>query len=902
MSAVRLIVFFFSESSASTKQVSISSHSSEWQVSSISYKGSDINSESLIEEKATISTQITKESFEGNLKSFEEITKGFSGDGSVCKGENQLHFTPNEDSVVCKSKLMNSESFIDSSIDVATDSSLTIKDFSQNQCNTNENNQSSQENIPALKITPVLKNLKTSDASNGSEKKHLIKDDLKSSVLNKTTDDTNVIFHKNNLTEKFSENITDDYSYIKRINEVQKPLSSNNTNIKTPETKKGMKTSTTPDIDNSSKPPKEPSFKSEQPLTSLFFEEESIMSTMSVKESGIYISHHSSVQADFNNVTEAHNFAAVEEVLNQASGNTCEPWISSVDILAPEKGGADVTVNSVTSTMCDNKIKEDKITISVNSKSEKLKSTISSHEKIEKPTLPDQTSISISKPTVQQPTFKEKQPLKTVHKHNVHESNSNNMSPRNANMQKRVSVEIVPFSQRMKERKYQPISFNNKDSPEQKTSSVAVEQKLSDKKISNNKEATKSNNWNTPTKASEKVELAEKKNIKSEKLQCPVQIRVHKSKPNSDSKDKPLHTTASRKETENPIDKFASKEHKFCAQTSKNKQGSNEVKIPAQPSKDKISSTEVKFMAQSSKDKPLPSTEVKFSAQTSKDKLSSTEVKFVTQSSKDKLASTEVKLSAQSLKGSQSDVVLLKEESKIEERSTEWEMKQIFPLCKNSQLDIDNMDNENEFLPENSLNNNSTPESKNKVENDMSDPNWRPPSLSDDPEPELLRVFARRSIKQKHCDKDKAPEHKERNEENNDVTVSPNGTVIQILEATKPHITKHELKKKSKSFCEKPARAVSPLKEMNLIPGETLSKFVAESTIETIHPRQRIASVSDVPLPQRTPPPVKEELLDLDEPPSWLQLAQQRREMREQRERLLLGGSPNSFMDVSIFY
>lgn len=883
--------FFFSESSASTKQLSISSHLSEWQVSSISYKESDINRESLVEEKSSISTQITKENFESISKSFEEVTKGFSGDGSLCKGENQLPFSSIDE--VCKSKLMNSESFIDSSIDISTDSSLAIKDLSQNQYNsTTENNESSQENMPALKISSVLKNLKTNDASKSSEKKHLIKEDLKSALSKSTDDDTNFVFHKNILTEKATENITnDDYLYKNNLNEGHKPLSLNNTNMKTPEAKKGIKTSTIPDNDNALKPAKEPTFKDEQPLTSLFFEEESILSTMSVKESGIYISHHSSVQSDFNSVTEAHNFAAVEEVLNQASGGKCEPWISSVDIMAPEKVDADVTVNSATSTMCDNKIKEDKITISVNSKSEKLKSTISSHEKIEKQTLPDQTSISISKPTIQQPTLKEKQPLKTIHKHNVQESNSNNMSTKNINMQKRVSVEIVPFSQRMKERKYQPISFVNKDSPEQiKSSSVAVEKKITDQKISNNKEAGKTNNWNVPSKASEKSESAiEKKNIKPEKLQCPVQIRVHKSKPNSDSKDKSLHSTPMKKEIENPIDKLASKELKFSAQSSKNKLGSTEVKFPAQALKDKIPSTEVKFRAQSPKDKPS-STEVKFVTQSSKDKLASTEVKFLAQSAKDKPVSSEVKHSAQSLKMSQRDVVLLKEESKTEESSTEREMQQ---TSKNSQL---NIDNENEMVSENSLNLSSTPE----AENDMSDPNWRPPSLSEDPEPELLRVFARRSIKQKHCDKDKAPEHKERNEENNDVTVSPNGTVIQISETSKPLITKHELKKKSKSFCEKPARAVSPLKEMNLIPGETLSKFVAESTIETIHPRQRLASVSDVPTPQRTPPPVKEELLGLDEPPSWLQLAQQRREMREQRERLLLGGSPNSFMDVSI--
>ncbi|KAG8198626.1 hypothetical protein JTE90_026523 [Oedothorax gibbosus] len=876
----------FTETTATgSKQVSISSHSSEWKVSSISYK-EEVNSmqETLVEDKSNpeteVATLITKEIFEGHSKNINEVTKAFCDDdgGLISKRGNQPLIEHSTDDEEHKSKLINSKSFIDSSIDVGLESPSFIKEFSKRLNNSSFEIHASLQSMPASKLSPFVKDAKTNEDTKYSDKKYLAKDDPL--ALNTNIDhDTNFVFQKN-PTEKVSESFKNaDYLLKNNVQETYDALSTDNLNIKAPGIEKGTKPCKIPGINIALKPAKESIFNDEQSLTSLCFEEENILSTMSVKESGIYVSHHSSVQSDFNTVTEAHNFAAVEEVLNQASGSKCEPWISSVDILAPRKFDADVTVNSATSTICDNKVKEDKITISVNSKSEKLKkSMISSHEKVEKPILPEDSSSSIVKTVTQQPCSKEKQPLKSLQKQNLQENNPSSVNAKNLNTQKRVSVEIVPFSQRMKERKYQPIAFNNKETPEQhKNPNVAPDKNVMDHKLCNNKEINK----NVTTKTTEKGKLSsEKKSNKPEKLQYPVQIRVHKSKPNSDGKDKSIHSMASKKESENFKDKVPSSEVKFSTRSSKDNLGTSEIKTPTQNVKDKISSTEVKF-----------------SAQVSKDKVGSTEIKLPSQAIKDKIIYTEAKHSTQSVKVSQSNV-FVKEENKIEESLTKREMQHTFPARKNTPL---NIDNEKECVPEANLKMNSCTEIENKVESKITDPNGKQPSLSEDPEPELLRVFARRSIKQKHCDKEKPPDHKEKNEENNDISVSSNGTVIQISETPKPHITtKHELKKKSKSFCEKAPRAVSPLKEMNLIPGESLSKLVSESPVETIHPRQRLASVSDVPLPQRTPPPpVKEDLLGLGEQPTWLQLAQQRREMREQRERLLLGGSPNSFMDPS---
>ncbi|XP_035224015.1 uncharacterized protein LOC118196672, partial [Stegodyphus dumicola] len=682
-------------------------------------------------------------------------------------------------------------------------------------------------------------------------------------------------------------------------------------------------------------------------ISSRNFEEESIMSSksvsMGIEESRIFVSHHTTFNDDLKDilVTEAHNFAAVEEksgvsvqtcsdagIKNVEKASVkqerCETWISSVGISAPTSSITDVTVNASTSTLCDNRMLEDKITISVNSKSDNMKCKYT-NQKDDIAKLPLSDTLKSSSPNLdasQKAIPKDKQALKAVQKSHLPEVNSNMTNVKNGNIQKRVSVEIVPFSQRMKERKYQPISFANRENSSElnkKNSNVLVERKLSDRKMTTkNKELDKSNNrhsFSGSLTSDIKKEVEPnlgKKVSKPEKL--PVQIRIHKSIPKSEIKDKVCSDIINPKEVKN------------------------------------TSETDI---------------------------------------------SGEIKFKMHSTKANQNDLKFMKEEKKTYDNSTKWDVKiQPAPTLANVSSYISNSEgNVSPVMPQTNLQlRNESPKppqlseseckdfqfnEESESQNKSQENSWRqqkevPTLITDDPEPELLRVFARRSIKQKHSDKGRPGEKDEKlitdtssedsfhlQEENTEmISVCQNSTVIKISEVSKPHITKPDLKKKSKSFCEKgkvTPRSVSPLKEINLIRRESPLKFSPAdppSCNDTIHPRQRLASVPDVPLnlppdndkkntprisqtessseihapssvkeePQQrsssviVPSPttsmngsltstglVKEnqEILTGKEAhaPAWLQLAQQRRELREQRERLLLGGSPNSFID-----
>ncbi|XP_054721775.1 enolase-phosphatase E1-like [Uloborus diversus] len=691
--------------------------------------------------------------------------------------------------------------------------------------------------------------------------------------------------------------------------------------------RKDMKQEVEPDLT------KETAIERQEENLSHCLEEESIMSNKSLKtgleESRIFISHHSSFDSDLKDmlVTETHNFATVEDksgISVQTPGDRTsdtrkslsEHFISAVGISTSTTPITDVTVSS-TSTLCDNKLMEDKITISVNSKPKQSSHRKDSIKSIKSEAVDSQIPKLSEKLNQDKVHAKEKN-FKPSLKSHLPEVNSSSSHTKTLNSQKRVSVEIVPFSQRMKERKYQPISFANKESPDiaKKNTAVSIERKLSDRKVTTkNKELDKSNNRHSfsgalTTESKREGDCAIAKKItKTENVQYPVQIRIHKTVPKPEIKEKTLSDSNVLKEVKN-------------------------------------TSSEVKFQMQSSK-------------------LSQTEMKAT------------------------------KDEKRIVENTAKWEIKiqpSVSPHSTPYSVENDESSplvSENSVSPVNEmqklhfignenkdqLNLDQSNSIKNQDNSNWKSPKESPAVLSDDPEPELLRVFARRSIKQKHCDKEKNEEKSdkcisdtasnltttEKGEESSEmISISHNSTVIKISEISKPHIMKPDLKKKSKSFCEKDKvapRAVSPLKEMNLIRKELPAKVTATDSSnisETVHPRQRLASVPDLPvtLPpdterrgsskssqyessnESTPPPsIKDEVLHKTSSvctstqmtsmngsftslggvkenqeilgnkdahaPSWLQLAQQRRELREQRERLLLGGSPNSFMDAS---
>ncbi|XP_042898060.1 uncharacterized protein [Parasteatoda tepidariorum] len=655
---------------------------------------------------------------------------------------------------------------------------------------------------------------------------------------------------------------------------------------------------------------KENLFEKEGTLTSsTFFEEESIMSSktlsLGAEEGGIFVSHHASTHNDLKDmlVTEAHNYAAVEEknevfiqcttldndIMKKESN---EPWVSSVGFSSSK---TDVTVSS-SSTLCDSKMNEDKITISVNSK-QAAKHTIAPQGKnIKQPVEEYQKPAPLIKSDVSKRVVtKEKETNKQ--KSFLSEGSNNPTSVQNINSQKRVSVEIVPFSQRMKERKYQPITFSGKETntdKEKKTSNVTVERKLSDRKLSTkNKEVDKSNSrhsFSGVITSDKKEATVDKKPSKPEKVQYPVQIRIHKSAPTQDVKEI-ANKPGSNKERKSSFNKNIIKDEKLQSPKLKEKN----AKIDKQ-------------------EKLIPEN-----------------------------AKWEVKIQP-AANYSTSHIVDESCSSVTSEKNNQQNDSQV--LAGNEQREL-HLNNEHESL---------NTKSDTRVQKEA-------PISSDEPEPELLRVFARRSIKQKHCDKVNDIEEKpvsvvssedsvqsEKKGDNKEViSVSHTSTVIKISETTKANI-KHDLKKKSKSFSEKEkviARSVSPLKEINLIRRESPTKLTLDTPTakETSHPRQRVANVPDLPvsLPpdviksslnelnaDHSPQPTKEEKTSLSpvppstgsvngnlpnlgtvkenqeilngkeaHAPSWLQLAQQRRELREQRERLLLGGSPNSFMDAS---
>ncbi|GFS62536.1 uncharacterized protein TNIN_190872 [Trichonephila inaurata madagascariensis] len=991
LDSVEVVKTFTEYSVSSLNEFSSSRQSSDWQVShmtsSYSYNEvSDISREVISHKEKSTSescTQIYKENIEekSKLLSGEEIknlvgvdnlkseVRGISSQ-SFSSRENDSEFT-NIDELKSSNDLKN-DYFDRHQEDIDSEKSKLIKFENKEETeNTLIDTKESfpKENETSLKVSSLVRNLEKSESFKNSEKLFKGKEDIKSTFGNsigsehiatvqmKTNstlseiseippkadelkeslfpkvqmEKTNELFASTDIKSESKTQSSQEFIKEVRISNVPNKLDIDSEFIlKT--VKKDSNSDKILELSSSEKMEDK-----ENPLiSSLYFEEESIMSSKSlslgVEESGIFVSHHASFKDDLKDmvVTEAHNFAAVEEnagVFIQASGdilkdkkmNINEPWISSVDIPASISLDNDVTVNSSTSTLCSNKMNDEKITISVNSKSETITSIVSSHTQDDmKLNFDSENSVLASKHDVsQQPELKEKQPVKPTPKSQLHEGNSTITSMKNINAQKRVSVEIVPFSQRMKERKYQPISFGSKDSPSEqnkKSSNASVERKLSDRKVTvKNKELDKANNRHsfsgaliTDNKKGESV--TEKKTLKLEKVQYPVQIRIHKSIPKPEVKDK--GNAASNKGLKNLTNKSDSSELKFKVQTSQ---------------------------------------------------VNSNEMKSV------------------------------KEEKGLQESSAKWEVK-IQPSVSHNKTPIS--DNDDSCSSISSETNTPTrnecrkspimgPDSKDSSNlQDMEqlsmknhESNWKtsketPLPLSDDPEPELLRVFARRSIKQKNCDKNKVDEPHESSmsdaslddsstpidkpQENNEISVSDNSTVIKISEISKPHIKTHDLKKKSKSFCEKEkvtTRSVSPLKEINLIHRESPVKLTSDSSVssETIHPRQRLASVPDIPLSlppdsiknslkesstenspavsikeetqQRissTSVPVttgsmngsvtnigmvreSQETLNEKEPhaPSWLQLAQQRRELREQRERLLLGGSSNSFMDGS---
>ncbi|GFX68518.1 uncharacterized protein TNCV_2432251 [Trichonephila clavipes] len=992
LDSVEVVKTFTEYSVSSLNEFSSSRQSSDWQVShmtsSYSYNEvSDISREVISHKEKSTSescTQIYKENIEekSKLLSGEEIknlvgvdnlkpeVQGISSQ-SFSSRENDSEFT-NIDELKSLNDLKN-DYFDRHQEDIDCEKSKLIKFENKEETeNTLIETKESfpKENETSLKVSSLVRNLEKSESFRNSEKLLKGKEDTKSTFGNSIGNEhiatvqmktnstlseireippkvdvlkeslfpkvqmekTNELFASTDIKSESKTQSSQEFIKEVRISNVPNKLDIDSEFIlKT--VKKDSNSDKILELSSSEKMEDK-----ENPLiSSLYFEEESIMSSKSlslgVEESGIFVSHHASFKDDLKDmvVTEAHNFAAVEEnagVFIQASGdilkdkkmNINEPWISSVDIPGSISLDNDVTVNSSTSTLCSNKMNDEKITISVNSKSETITSIVSSHAQDDmKLNFDSENSILASKHDVsQQPELKEKQPVKSTPKSQLHEGSSTITSMKNINAQKRVSVEIVPFSQRMKERKYQPISFGSKDSPSEqnkKSSNTSIERKLSDRKVTvKNKELDKANNRHsfsgaliTDNKKGESV--PEKKTLKLEKVQYPVQIRIHKSIPKPEVKDKG-NAAASNKGLKNLTNKSDSSELKFKVQTSK---------------------------------------------------INSNEMKSV------------------------------KEEKGLQESSTKWEVK-IQPSVSHNKTPIS--DNDDSCSSISSETNTPTrnecrkspimgPDSKDSSNlQDMEqlsmkshESNWKtsketPLPLSDDPEPELLRVFARRSIKQKNCDKNKVDEPHESSmsdaslddsstpidkpQENNEISVSDNSTVIKISEISKPHIKTHDLKKKSKSFCEKEkvtTRSVSPLKEINLIHRESPVKLTSDSSVssETVHPRQRLASVPDIPLSlppdsiknslkesstensaavsikeetqQRissTSVPVttgsingsvtnigmvreSQETLNEKEPhaPSWLQLAQQRRELREQRERLLLGGSSNSFMDGS---
>ncbi|GIY21903.1 uncharacterized protein CEXT_206331, partial [Caerostris extrusa] len=972
-----IFCFFFLNELTSSRQ------SSEWQIShvtsSFSYNEvSDLTREAVdYEKKSTLesSSKTYKENIEENSECLisEEIKTLLMVDNETSDIQ---ALNPNLSEKKSDIEIMNevepktfsdfkSNSFDKHQEDIGNESSKNLNNESKEEHKVVEAKESLlKEAETSLKVSSLVRNLEKSESFQSSEK-ILKKEEIKSGLgqnighefvspathlkINTNLSENNETISKADVMKEniFSNILMEKTNEISECNEDKEtkiqPLPKFVKEVKLPNKLdidsefilKTVKRDTSLDkiLDSSCK---EKTGDREKPLvSSLFFEEESIMTSKSlsteVEESGIFVSHHASYKDDLKDmvVTEAHNFAAVEEnagvfiqasehILRDKKARICDSWISSVDIPASITQDNDVTVNSLTSTLCNNKITDEKITISVNSNSETITSIVSSHEQtdIHQKVLEPENTLLLSKPdTNNRPTLKEKQSSKLTSKSQLHEVNSNLKSVKNVNAQKRVSVEIVPFSQRMKERKYQPISFGNQEPPTEKNkknSSATVERKLSDRKVTlKNKESDKTNNRHSFSGAliseNKKGEsVSEKKSATPEKVQYPVQIRIHKSIPKQEIKDK-INPTTSNKGIKNSVNKDISNEVKFQVQSAKLNQNDAKLIKEEKSFQDSSAKWEVKIQPSVSHISKIPATD--------------SDESFSSLSSE---PSAPIKTECQKS-----------------------------PIIVNESKDLQ-IQQEGEPFPM------------------KSHENWKiskelPLAIVDDPEPELLRVFARRSIKQKNCDKNKNEETQdndasfddssscgEKTEENNEISVSDNSTVIKISEISKPHIKMHDIKKKSKSFCEKEkvaARSVSPLKEMNLIHRESLIKLTSESSIssETIHPRQRLASVPDIPLslppdsiknPQKesstesspapsikeealqrtgsTPVPItagsmngsitsigmvkeSQEMLNDKEPhaPSWLQLAQQRRELREQRERLLLGGSPNSFMDAS---
>ncbi|CAL1267923.1 unnamed protein product [Larinioides sclopetarius] len=983
------VVKTFTEFSASSlNEFSSLKQSSEWQVSqmtsSFSYNEvSDLTREVVSHMEKSSTSESYSQIYNEDV---EESSKIMNGE--------DIKPLPNIDAITSEVEGNVSQNFISKETNdefMSKEETKSFYDSYEKQCDTEEENSKSlrnenkedhtmseikenflKENETSLKVSSLVKNLEKSESFKKSEKLFKGKEETKASSSQNTSNElmpelSSVQMKVSNSCTENSEASKSDLMKESFFPKIQ--LEKTNEYVSSTEEKSEMKAqcqqefvkevriSNVPnklDIDsefilktvkrdisldkNLDLTSKEKSGDKENPLiSSLYFEEESIMSSkslsMGVEESGIFVSHHASFKDDIKDmvVTEAHNFAAVEEnagIFIQASGDILndkkiksnDSWVSSVDIPASISMNSDVTVSSSTSTLCTNKITDEKITISVNAKPET--STISPLEQneikqsfmeSENATLPSKQDVN------QRSTLKEKHPTKPSPKPQLLESNSNATGMKNINAQKRVSVEIVPFSQRMKERKYQPISFGSKDQPSdqnKKSSNTSIERKLSDRKVTvKNKELDKANNRHSFSGAlvsdSKKTEtVIEKKAVKTEKVQYPVQIRIHKSIPKPEIKDK-VNVTAANKGQKNSTNKTISSEVKFQVQGSKITQNDTKLVKEEKSIQDASAKWEVKIQPSVSHNNII----------------------------KSQIVDDEVN-SSPLLNEINTDT-----RSELRKSPVENESK----VCQNHQ--------ESELLSTKSNENNK----KNTKE--------APITLSDDPEPELLRVFARRSIKQKNCDKSKTEEPQEssisdaslddssnieKTEESNEISISDNSTVIKILEISKPHIKTHDLKKKSKSFCEKEKvapRSVSPLKEMNLIHRESLVKLTSDSSItsETIHPRQRLASVPDIPLnlppdsiknspkesstesspapsikeetqqkTSSTPVPVAtapmngsvtnigmtkecQETVNEKEPhaPSWLQLAQQRRELREQRERLLLGGSPNSFMDAS---
>lgn len=713
-------------------------------------------------------------------------------------------------------------------------------------------------------------------------------------------------------------------------------------------------------------------------MRSSFHEEESIMSEKNVpviepkispaaRDSKIFISH--GVVENVSEITEAHNLVTVDSsfvtnvrtldsVSSMQKTHAEEPWVSSVDIgpcVLPSPT-SDMTVHSLVSQVANKINVKDKITISVNS------STVEESEIVSAELLPAKSEIVSPVTDHETPTTEVKE-AKTISEANPVVPDKNlNIKPKTKdepkkspsdrlpqkNLQKRVSVEIVPFSQRMKERKYQPVIYSKDTAvsePMKTVSQTAVERKLSDCTSPSDQTAqhVKGNNRHSfsglPTEIAKVESFSEDKKIKVDKIPRPVHIRIHKENAKSS-------TSISEKPTELNLNAEKS-------DTQQSKLNKRVVKSFVKPSKEAENEEKSKSNTGGSVSGGAPPKwEVKIqpAANSTKSNLTLSFPKEKTEDLVHTALDNQVELQDK-FSDTNSDV-------------DSYDLSGNLPFTASGSKDVDSRGSTPSLTSE-------SPPIKSRENSWRSSKESFPPS---DMEPELYRVFARRSIKQKNDKSDDAQENTsgtcssddsapcdtpEKSEGSNQIiNISNNSTVIKISEKNEVVQEKSSdlSKKKSKSFNEKDKQTVKsyPVIQQTSLNSRKQAQLPTEThpaPKDSVHRRQRLASVPDI-----LPPPV-----DIIEPeknqqngtypeedfsvlnkseslqrasslsistsstlsngssgaptvdilkakenvdagskdsstPSWLQLAQQRRELREQRERLLLGSSTSSFV------